>query len=143
MEILLIVLNKCEGQSPTLVIVKTETGVIFGGYATSSWKKEGPIEDNNSFCFSLYPNKKYNLNDQKNALYGYTSYKFNDVMFQFGTCYFRINQNCTQNYNNYISPYGDKYYEKGLYDLDKINPNCKKGEDRHFKVNKLEIFKIK
>ena len=132
--------NKCEGQSPTLVIVKTETGVIFGGYATSSWKEEGPIEDNNSFCFSLYPNKKYNLTYQKNALYGY---RFNDIMFQFGCCYFRIAPNCTQNYNNYISPFGDKYYKKGLYDLDKINPNCKKGEDRYFKVNRLEIFKIK
>ena len=123
-----------------MIIVKTETGVIFGGYATSSWKKGGPIEDNNSFCFSLYPNKKYNLTYQKNALYGY---RFNDIMFQFGCCYFRIAPNCTQNYNNYISPSEDKYYEKGLYDLDKINPNCKKGEDRYFKVNRLEIFKIK
>ena len=132
--------NKCEGQSPTLVIVKTETGVIFGGYATSSWKELGPIEDNNSFCFSLNPNKKYNLTSQTHALFGYL---FNKIMFQFGCCYFRIVHNCTQNYNNYISPFGDKYYKKGLYDLDKINPNCKKGEDRHFKVNRLEIFKIK
>ena len=28
--------NKCEGKCPTLVIVKTNAGIIFGGYATSA-----------------------------------------------------------------------------------------------------------
>ena len=90
--------NKCHGKFPTLVIIKTDKGIIFGGYASSAWEEYGPIYDNNSFCFSLNPNKKYNLKNPKSALYGYSSKL--GIMLQFGCCYFRIKPKCTQNYNN-------------------------------------------
>ena len=30
-------------QFPTLFIIKTDLGQIFGGYVTSAWKENGPI----------------------------------------------------------------------------------------------------
>jgi hypothetical protein len=119
---------KCEGKCPTLVIVKTTTGIIFGGYATSPWKEDGYIEDYNSFVFSLEPERKYNLKTAQYALYGY---RYNDIMFQFGCCYFRIGPNCTKNNNNFAQ---DSDYEEGLKNIIKGNG--------HFQVSRLEIFKL-
>ena len=118
--------NKCEGICPTLVIVKTNTGIVFGGYATSAWKKEGPIIDYNSFIFSLDPPKKYNVIDPANALCGY---RYNDILFQFGCCCFRIAPNCTKYNNSYIS---GRHYENGFKALIK--------GDGHFTVSRMEIF---
>ena len=120
--------NKCEGKCPTLVIVKTNTGIIFGGYATSAWRKDGPITDYNSFVFSLDPQKKYNLTVPTSALFGY---RYHDIIFQFGCCYFRIASGCTSNNNNYVSG-GD--YESGL-------KNIIKGDGK-FIVSRMEIFKL-
>ena len=120
--------RKCDGQFPTLVIVKTNLGLIFGGYATSAWKEGGPIKDYNSFIFSLQSDKKYNVKSPENALFGY---RYNDIILQFGCCGFRISDNCTKNNNNYIS---GTHYETGVRDLIK--------GDGHFWVQRLEIFKI-
>jgi len=121
--------NKCENQSPTLVIIKTDKGIIFGGYASSPWKEKGPIQDNNSFIFSIDLNKKYNVKNTFDALYGY--YYQGSIMFQFGCCGFRISNNCRQNNNNYIS---GACYEGLSLDINK--------GIREFKVNELEIYKL-
>ena len=68
--------NKCEGKSPTLVIVKTNEDIIFGGFTTAPWKKESYSSDNNSFVFSLNPYKKYKVKSTNTAIYGY-DYKLN------------------------------------------------------------------
>ena len=120
--------NKCEGKCPTLVIVKTNTGIIFGGYATSAWREKGPITDYNSFVFSLDPPKKYNLSSPPSALYGY---RYNDIILQFGTCYFRIASGCTGNNNNIVSI---SSYENGLINVI--------GGDGKFIVSRMEIFKL-
>ena len=121
--------NKCENQSPTLVIIKTDKGIIFGGYASSPWKEKGPIQDNNSFIFSIDLNKKYNVKNTFGALYGY--YYQGSIMFQFGCCGFRICNNCTQNNNNFFSN----------YDYEGLSLDINKGI-REFKVNELEIYKL-
>ena len=48
--------------SPTLVLIKTKEGFVFGGYLSKSWPgKEGEIiDDKNSFLFSLTNQKIYN-----------------------------------------------------------------------------------
>ena len=123
--------KKCQGISPTLVIVKTTADIIFGGFATSKWVENKVISDNNSFVFSLNPHKKYNVKSPDSALYGY-SYS-QQIMFQFGCYYFRIAENCTHNYNNLFCD--SSCYEKGLIQLNK-NKSA-------FMVSKLEIFKLK
>ena len=119
--------NKCHGKSPTLCIVKTTRGIIFGGYASSKWDEDKYIEDSNSFVFSLNPNKKYCVTNKEYAFHGYSK-KYN-ILFQFGGCCFRIATNCTKNNNSFIM---GTQYEKGLIDLI--------GGDHKFIVSRLEIF---
>ena len=127
-------INKCHGKSPTLIIIRTETGIIFGGYATSPWKENEIIEDNSSFIFSLNPPIKYKLLKPKFALFGYN--KNNNIMFQFGCCDFIIVNNCSKNSQNYIYS-SHSCYESGFENL--FNGISDK---RYFKVNRLEIFKL-
>ena len=80
--------------------MKTNTGIIFGGYATSAWRKNGPITDYNSFVFSLEPQKKYYVTNPSEALFGYSH---DNTIFQFGTCDFRITTDHIKNNNNYFN----------------------------------------
>jgi hypothetical protein len=121
--------NKCFGQFPTLVIIRTDMGFMFGGYATTAWKENGPITDYNSFVFSFNPDKKYNVLMPRFALFGCNAKE--KVLFQFGSLCFRIEDNCTKTGNNVIRGSG---YEKGLIDLIK--------GDHKFRVSRLEIFKL-
>ena len=121
--------KKCYGQFPTLVLIRTDMGFMFGGYATTAWKDNGPITDYNSFVFSFNPDKKYNVTMPRYALFGCNSKE--KVLFQFGSLCFKIEDNCTKTGNNVIRGSG---YEKGLIDLIK--------GDHKFRVSRLEIFKV-
>ena len=121
--------NKCFGQFPTLFIIRTDMGFMFGGYATTAWKENGPLTDYNSFVFSFNPDKKYNVTMPRFALFGSNAKE--KVLFQFGSVCFRIENNCTKSGNNVIRGSG---YEKGLIDLIK--------GDHKFRVSRLEVFKL-
>ena len=121
--------KKCYGQFPTLVLIRTDMGFMFGGYATTAWKDNGPITDYNSFVFSFNPDKKYNVTMPRYALFGCNSKE--KVLFQFGSLCFKIEDNCTKTGNNVIRGSG---YEKGLIDLIK--------GDHKFRVSRLEVFKL-
>ena len=54
----------CDKQGPTLVLIKTKTQRIFGGFTPLDWGKTGggiKDESNQTFIFSLNLNKKYDL----------------------------------------------------------------------------------
>ena len=121
--------KKCFGQFPTLIIIRTDMGFMFGGYATTAWKENGPLSDYNSFVFSFNPDKKYNVIMPRFALFGCNEKE--KVLFQFGSLCFRIEDNCTKTGNNVIRGSG---YEKGLIDLIK--------GDHKFRVSRLEVFKL-
>ena len=121
--------KKCGGQFPTLIIIKTDFGQMFGGYATSPWKENGPIPDYNSFVFTLNPNKKYSVTMPKYGLFGFS--KKENIMFQFGLVCFRVEGNCTKERNNIIR---GSNYEKGILNFI--------GGDHKFRVSRLEIFKL-
>lgn len=121
--------SKCEGKFPTLFIIKTDVGSVFGGYATSAWKENGPIPDYNSFVYTLNPNKKYAVTMPKFGLFGF-HFKEN-IMFQFGCVGFRIDGKCTKSNNNVIR---GSNYEKGFIDFIQ--------GDHKFRVSRLEVFKL-
>lgn len=121
--------TKVEGKFPTLYIIKTDIGVIFGAYATSTWVENKSIPDYNAFVFTLDPPNKYKVTLPKFGLFGY-NYKEN-IMFQFGGVCFRIEGNCTKSNTNVIR---GSHYERGFID-------CIKG-DHKFRVSRLEIFKL-
>jgi len=51
----------CDNKGPTVVIVETTTGVVFGGYAGVAWESKSEWgRSSNSFIFQIRPNvKKY------------------------------------------------------------------------------------
>jgi len=69
---------KCDGKGPTVVIVKTTTGNVFGGYTDVSWSSSGGWSTSSaSFLFKLrpaigwYPLKD---NQRKNAVFRSSAY---------------------------------------------------------------------
>ena len=91
---------KVDKKSPTFIIIKSEKDRIFGGYTHNLWNIENLkiSEDNNAFVFSLHNKTKYNVTNPKKAIVERKDY------FQFGTCCFRINNNCTT-VNNILIQY--------------------------------------
>jgi len=52
--------SACDGKGPTVVIVLTTTGNIFGGYAASSWSSSsGYVSASTSFLFRLRPGMRH------------------------------------------------------------------------------------
>ena len=61
-------IEKVFNKGPTLLIVKTTTGAICGGYTSKSWvENKGDIEDTDAFVFNM--SQKYTPNNYKNAMY--------------------------------------------------------------------------
>jgi len=51
--------SKCGGKGPTVVIVLTTTGNIFGGYSAVSWGSSGYAKSDTSFLFRLRPSMRH------------------------------------------------------------------------------------
>ena len=54
--------NKCGKIGPTVSIIKTKKGKIFGGFTTAEWVKEKiKLKDDKAFLFSINNKKKYDI----------------------------------------------------------------------------------
>ncbi|MCQ2821703.1 MAG: TLD domain-containing protein [archaeon] len=126
--------NKCDGQGPTLTIIKSDTGFTFGGYTSLSWESEdnNDYEDLNAFLFSLDYKKKYPAGKKdgikKNSDYGATFSTTSN-----GYSIIRIKDNCRNNDN---FTWCDDYY--GNPKLQKST----KAEAEDFKVDDYETYKV-
>lgn len=63
--------SKCDGKGPTLTIIKSENGNIFGGYSSSSWTSDQNgryFSAPNSFLFSLGHKTKLDLQDKNSTV---------------------------------------------------------------------------
>lgn len=60
----------CDDLTPTVVLVKTKKGFVFGGYTTQSWKHAGCYKtDSKSFIFSITKKKKFNISNTNYSIY--------------------------------------------------------------------------
>ena len=60
--------SKCDDHSPTIIIIKTDKGIRFGGYTTKTWNcDEECKKDENAFLFNLDIKRKYDI--RKNAAF--------------------------------------------------------------------------
>ena len=64
--------KKCDDQGPTITLIKSGTGYIFGGYSSISWSsKNERLNAPNSFlftltnCYNIKPTQFLSTNDQK------------------------------------------------------------------------------
>ena len=121
-------MDKCSGKCPTLAVIKTTKGNIFGGYTTQLWK-QGKVQDRNAFVFSIDKKKKYNIKNPEYAI-GFE----NNYFWMFGYSYNTIvcRNNCTKTNDNYVD---NKTYDiPEQYELNE-------GE-RNFIVKSFEIYYI-
>ena len=122
-----IFLKKSIGKYPTMVIIQTTKGGIFGGYTSKPWKEE-QTTDNNAIVFSLYTKKKYSIKNPSTAI-GLS----NGLNFGWGDNAIVIYEKSTSHSANYVG--------NGTYNI----PNeyeLNNGE-RNFTVKSFELFHLK
>ena len=121
-------MKKVNGKCPTLAVIKTTNGYIFGGYTTQFWK-EGKVKDENAFVFSIDKKKKYLIKQPEHA----TGYNQNNYWL-FGcscnaiVCY----EICTNKNDNYVG--------NGTYDI--VEKNELNGGEKNFTVKSFEIYHV-
>ena len=68
--------SRCDGKGPTVVLIRSDNGFVFGGYADKPWHSEGKyIACDKSFIFTVcnphgIPPTRYLVNSPAHALYG-------------------------------------------------------------------------
>jgi uncharacterized coiled-coil protein SlyX len=121
-------MDKCNGKCPTLAVIKTTNGYVFGGYTTQMWK-EGKVKDNNAFVFSINKKRKYNIKQPENAI-GFGK----NLCWLFGDGYnaILVYENCTKKNSNFVG--------NGTYDIpERYELN---GGEQKFTVKSFEIYHI-
>jgi len=68
--------DHCDGQGPTVVIIETTTGHVFGGYTDVSWSSDaGYYRSSTSFLFQLRPNfDQYKISVEAYAVFHSINY---------------------------------------------------------------------
>ena len=129
--------DRCDNKAPTITIVQTQKGIIFGGYTEIQWDSVSRAKkDQNSFCFSLTNNKKYLQNEGNND----SIYCYKDYGPWFGTCFFGIGAQkdnfCSDSNANCLNESG--YYGGKDYKNFEINNN-----EKSFVCKEVEVFEVK
>merc|ERR1711920_990599 len=68
---------RCDNEGPTVTIVETTTGTVFGGYTDVAWASSGGWgADSDAFLFRLRPTpmKKFLVGDSTTAMYRLSTY---------------------------------------------------------------------
>ena len=124
----------CDNKGPTLTLIKTTKGKIFGGFTPLSWKNEGfLIKDlnNQTFIFSLNLKKKYKLvNENSDGIFCFDIFGPN-----FGGFYFWLKKNMKigELYSNKIN---------NLFFDDNSKKKGNEGEYESFEVDDFEVYKV-
>ena len=107
---------KCDDKSPTLLIVKSNDGCIFGGYTKAKWDtKQFWVADSEAYLFRLktlnLESKKYRIEEHRGALFCLNSngpwFGFDDLTFNdTGNLSTRLNSNIPDTDRKRRSIYG-------------------------------------
>ena len=72
--------SRCDGKRPTVVLIRSDKGFVFGGYADKAWHNgerlaPAPIPCTDSFIFTVWnphgiPPTRYAVSNPSSALYG-------------------------------------------------------------------------
>jgi len=120
--------KRCDNKGPTISIIESTDGQIFGGYASKSWDKnnKSDIPDPNSFLFNVNNKRKYSVINNKGLMAGY--------ICDFGGSNFHelwINDNFLSNGGHCDNGKG---YNFTKYELT--------GGKSSFSIKELEIYKV-
>ena len=130
---------KCDNQGPTLTVIKTTEGYIFGGYLDKSWhSKDQWITSEKAFLFSLkcyadLPPTKFDIKEDQYQ-YAANGHSNHGPRFGGGTDIF-ISSNPNENDSSYVNPSSYTYPS----DVDKSTFLV---GSRNFRVSELEVFSV-
>jgi len=105
--------SRCDGKGPTVVIVETKSGNVFGGYTESNWASSGGyVSSTKGFLFSLRPTmKRY---DQKSTRLSYAIHRSSSYGPVFGNGFDLYLVNCRNVATCYV---GSNTYTASGYTL--------------------------
>ena len=124
--------NKCDNKSPTICIMETPKGYIFGGYTTVLFNllenKEVKIKDDKAFVFSLDKREKYKTKDENRAIINSPNFL---IIFGNGSNTIQIENNALKSKNHWSNPNGS------------YGSNLNLTEDNNFSLVEIEVFLVK
>ena len=98
----------CDNMGPTLVIIKSNNGKIFGGFTRENWAGNGYKYDKDAFLFSLEKRLKANSSNNNNSIYCNITY---GPTFGGGhdlyICSGCLKKNASYNNNNFTYVFGN------------------------------------
>jgi hypothetical protein len=119
---------KCDKCKNNLVIIRTKTGLKFGGFTRESWEGKGDKLDKEAFCFSLDKNKIYNYVKGKSSIFVSP-----ESGPSFGNCVFEIKDDFLE--------MGGVCSEDYFYDNQEKVCEINDGNEQ-FDVEEIEVFKV-
>jgi len=126
---------KCDGKGPTVVIVRSTTGAVFGGYTDMSWKHKNYVRSTKSFLFRLRPSMtRYKI---KSGEVAYAIYAYNGFGPTFGRGHdLHISSSALGNTKSYTN--GGRSYVFPSYPNHQLNDGAK-----NFKVLDYVVLEAK
>ena len=122
----------CDDKSPTICIMKTPKGYIFGGYTTalfnSKENEELKLKDDKAFVFSLNKREKYKTQDESRSILISPKHL---IIFGNGSNSIQIENNALSSKNHWSNPKGSYGYDLNLT------------EEKYFSIVEIEVFQIK
>lgn len=131
----------CDRKGPTLVVIKSSKGMVFGGYTSKSWKSKAKgefQEDDKAFIFSLTKKTKHELHERFIDKATYMN-ENNGPVFGAGFDIF-ISEHCDKD--------RESFSNLGIsYEIDdELSTNEGRqylAEEFNFNVKEIEVFSIK
>ena len=131
--------NLCDDKGPTLIIVESTDGKIFGGYTKESWSGNSQYKsDKKAFIFSLDKKMRAELKQKSYSIYCSPSY---GPSFGGGHDLY-ICSGCLNSKNSYSNPHSYKFKScdnKNHFDLKSDNPN---EPITKFQCKNVEVYAI-
>eukprot|EP01080_Neovahlkampfia_damariscottae_P003563 gene3563-6298_t len=125
---------KCNNAGPTIIIIKTTTGEIIGGYTEQSWGSGNVYRyDSESFLFSLTQRKKLKVINQSQAIYCQSG-----ILCKFGSQDLLIANNC--NSTNCTSKIGSAFEDVTGKGINSTEANHYLAKAATFKVAEIEVY---
>lgn len=126
--------NKCDCKQNVLILIKSDSGYIFGGYSKIGFNTDNNLKyliDNKCFLFSINLKKIYPVIENTNPIC--------HIENSFGLCFY----SCLVFYNNFNNKEGIVCSKKNKYFTGIEEDFEMNGRKKHFKCKDLEVFQLK
>ena len=122
----------CDGKGPTVTIVKSKNGYIFGGYLTVPFSSDRKAHtDDKAFLFSLTNMKKFKILDPEHAVFHYAK-GWGPYIGRKDNCDLAIKSECLSNKKSYCEPSSYEFKRIDLIGSD----------EKFFEVKDYEIYLV-